>query len=492
MINPQSLLITAPEISVAIVGLVCLVAAAACGPRITRHIGILCIASFIFAGFLLYYPHRLARLMYGVLPLYAFGTQFVDDSFARFAKAIILGASSLSILLSWSYFEKDGDQRPEYPVLILFATLGMMLMASAHDMLSLYVSLELQSLSLYILATFRRDEKKSSEAGLKYFVLGALSSGILLYGISLIYGFAGTTDFTSLSISLPKQAGHNYGAIIGMVFVCAALAFKVSGVPFHMWAPDVYEGAPTPVTAFFATAPKFAALILFTRFLLEPMNSLTGQWHQIIVFISIASMLWGAFAGLVQPNLKRLLAYSSIANVGYLLIGIIVGGKSGVQALLIYFFIYALNTLGVFAVILCLQRGGKSLEAVSDLSGLSRTNPLIALAMTVLMFSMAGVPPLAGFFGKYFVFLSAVDAGLVPLAVIGVLSSVVTAYYYLRIIKVMYFDESLGALDQLPDWGVKSVLGLSSLAMIGITIMPSPLVDQALKAASKAAHGFLF
>jgi len=488
MIDTQSITVAMSEIQVGVVGLVSLIAAAVCGTRVTRHIGGLAIAVFALAGFTLFYPERLSHLLNGALPVFAFGTQFVDDGFARFTKAVILAASALSILLSWSYFEKDGEQRPEYPTLIIFATLGMMLMVSASDMLSLYVGLELQSLCLYVLAAFKRDDRKSNEAGLKYFVLGALSSGILLYGISLIYGFAGTTDFVSIAINLRHAGGPpNPGVIVGMVFVCAALAFKISGVPFHMWAPDVYEGAPTPVTAFFAAAPKLAALALFTRFLLEPMVSLSSQWHQILVFIAIASMLWGAFAGLVQSNLKRLLAYSSIANVGFLLVGIVVGGKSGVQALLIYFTIYALNTLGAFAVILCLRRGGKSLEAVTDLSGLSKTNPVVALAMTVLMFSMAGVPPLAGFFGKYFIFLSAVDAGLTPLAIIGVLSSVVTAYYYLRIIKVMYFDEPVAALDPLPDWGVKSVLGLSSLAMIGITILPSGLVNQALK----AARGFL-
>ena len=368
-------------------------------------------------------------------------------------------------------------------MLVLLATLGMMLMVSASDLLALYVGLELQSLSLYVLAAFKRDDARSSEAGLKYFVLGALSSGILLYGISLLYGFAGTTDFVSLAFSLRDQAPTHPGIVVGMVFVCAALAFKVSGVPFHMWAPDVYEGAPTPVTAFFASAPKLAALALLTRFLLEPMSGLTAQWHQVIVFISIASMLWGAFAGLAQTNVKRLLAYSSITTIGYLLVGLVVGGKSGVQAILIYFTIYALNTLGAFAVLLCLRRGGKAVEAITDFSGLSKTNPVIALAMTVLRFSLAGVPPLAGFFGKYFMFLAAVKAGLLPLAIIGVLSSVVAAFYYLRIIKVMYFDEPVGALDPLPDWGVKVVLGLSSLAMIGITLAPSPLIEGALRAA---------
>ena len=484
MIEPLSLLVMAPEIVVAVIGLVLVIVAAACGGRVTRQVGFLVIGAFALAGWLLFCPLRLSHLSKEPLTIYyAFGTQFIDDTFGRFVKAIILCASSLSILLSWSYFEKEGDEHPEYPVLILFATLGMMLMVSASDLLSLYVGLELQSLSLYVLAAFNRDDARSSEAGLKYFVLGSLSSGILLYGISLIYGFAGTTDFLALSSALRDQAHTHPGVIVGMVFICAALAFKISGVPFHMWAPDVYEGAPTPVTAFFASAPKLAALALFTRFLLEPMFGLTAQWHQVIVFISIASMLWGAFAGLVQTNLKRLLAYSSIANVGYLLVGLVVGGNSGVQAILIYFTIYALNTLGTFAVILCLRRGGKAVDGIADLSGLSKTNPIVALAMTVLMFSLAGVPPLAGFFGKYFMFLAAVKADLMPLVIIGVLSSVVTAFYYLRIIKVMYFDEPSGAIDPLPDWGVKAVFGASSLAMIGLTLVPAPLIEGALRAA---------
>jgi len=485
--NPQSLMITLPEIEVGVVGLVSLIAAAACGARVTRHIGILAILVFAAAAGTLFCPERLSHLLNGAMPVFAFNTQFVDDGFARFTKLIILASSALSLMLSWSYFEQDGHERPEYPVLIIFATLGMMLMVSASDMLSLYVGLELQSLSLYVLASFKRDDMRSSEAGLKYFVLGSLSSGILLYGISLIYGFAGTTDFVSLAYSLRDQAHVNPGIVVGMVFICAGLAFKISGVPFHMWTPDVYEGAPTPVSAFFAAGPKLAALALFTRFLLEPMVGLSAQWHQIIIFIAVASMLWGAFAGLVQSNLKRLLAYSSIANIGYLLVGIAAGGKAGVQALLIYFVIYGLSVLGAFAVILCLRRNGKQVEGIDELSGLSKTNPFITLAMTVIMFSLAGVPPLAGFFAKYFIFLAAVDSGLLPLAVIGVVSSVVTAYYYLRIIKLMYFDEAIGHIDPLPDWGVKSVLGISALAMMCITLMPNPLIDSALK----AAKGFL-
>ena len=487
MINLQSLLVTLPEIQVAIVGLVCLVAAAACGARVTRHIGGLAIAVFVLAGASLFCSERLSSLLNGVMPVFAFGTQFIDDGFARFVKVLILAFSSLSILLSWSYFEKENAQRPEYPVLIIFATLGMMLMVSASDFLSLYVGLELQSLSLYVMAAFKRDDAKSSEAGLKYFVLGALSSGLLLYGISLLYGFSGTTDFVNIAYMLRDQAHVSPGIIVGMVFVCAALAFKISGVPFHMWAPDVYEGAPTPVTAFFSAAPKLAALALFTRFLLYPMYGLTAQWHQIIIFISIASMLWGAFAGLAQTNLKRLLAYSSIANVGYLLVGLVVGDKAGIQAMLIYFTIYALNTLGVFGVILCLRRNGKPVETLTDLAGLSKVNPFTTLAMTVLMFSMAGIPPVAGFFAKYFIFFAAVDAGMIPLTVIGVVSSVVTATYYLRVVKIMYIDEPISTFDSLPDWGVRSVVIIATLAMLGLTLDPSLLIDSA----ARAVRGFV-
>lgn len=489
MINAITPFIIASEIVVAVFGIVLLIAAAACGVRVTRHIGVLVIVAFAVAAALLFSDWRLGHLSETPLAVYyAFGTKFIDDTFARFVKAVVLGASALSILLSWSYFEKEGNEKPEYPVLVLFATLGMMLMVSASDLLSLYVGLELQSLSLYILAAFNRDDARSSEAGLKYFVLGALSSGLLLYGITLIYGFAGTTDFTSLSFALRGKGGANAGVVVGMIFVCAGLVFKVSGVPFHMWAPDVYEGAPTPVTAFFAAAPKLSALVLLMRFLLEPMSGLAAEWRQIIVFISVASMIWGAFAGLAQTNVKRLLAYSSIANVGYLLIGLLVGGKEGVQAILIYFAIYALNTLGVFAVVLCLRKGGKAMENIGDMAGLSKTNPLVALAMAVLMFSLAGIPPLAGFFGKYFLFLAAVKADLVPLAVVGVLSSVVTAFYYLRLIKLMYFDEAKEAIDPLPDWGVRTVFGFASVAMIAFAFIPAPLVDGAF-AASKGFFG---
>ncbi|MDD3370907.1 MAG: NADH-quinone oxidoreductase subunit NuoN [Alphaproteobacteria bacterium] len=481
MIDLQDFMVTLPVIEVALIALASLVAAAVWGEKAVRALGGVAIGAFLLALATMYCPVRFETFVDGTMPVLAFGSHFIDDGFARFAKTIILIASSLSVLLSWDYFEKEGHARAEYPVLILFVTLGMMLMVSASDLLSLYVGLELQSLSLYVLAAFNRDDSRSTEAGLKYFVLGSLSSGVLLYGASLIYGFAGATDFASLSALLRETS--NPGVAIGMAFVGAGLVFKLAGVPFHMWAPDVYDGAPTPVTAFFATAPKLAALALLTRFVLSPMDGLSAQWHQAVMFVAVASMLWGAFAGLAQTRLKRLLAYSSIANVGYLLVGLLAGGEGGVQAILIYFAIYALNTLGIFALVLCLRREGRAVDSIDDLSGLSKTHPLAALAMAVLMFSIAGIPPLAGFFGKYVVFLAAVKTGFVPVAVIGVLSSVVAAFFYLRIVKVMYFDEPLLALDPLPGWGVRFVLGFSSVAMVALAVLPEPLIQGAVRAA---------
>jgi len=473
-------MITLPEITLAILSMILLVVGAIFGDRVARHIGVLAIGGLLLTGGLLICPERLHFNHDGLLPTFAFGKMFVDDGLARFMKVLILFASALSIMLSWSYMEQEKLERFEYPILILFATVGMMLMVSANNLLALYVGLELQSLALYVLAAFARDQVKSSEAGLKYFVLGALSSGLLLYGISLIYGYAGSTDFVSLSFALREMVPPPIGIIIGMVFICSALAFKVSAVPFHMWTPDVYEGAPTPVTAFFASAPKLAGLALLTRLLLEPLNGMIHQWDQVIVFAAVASMALGSFAGLVQTNIKRLMAYSSIANIGYALVGIAVVNVAGIQALLIFLAIYYLNTLGVFSVILCLRRRGKMLEKITDLAGLGKSNPLLALTMVIFMFSMAGVPPLAGFFGKYFIFLSAVKAHMVPLAIVGMLTSVVAAFYYLRIIKIMYFDEPLEALDPLPDYGVKIVLAITSLFMIVFTIFPNLLIKDAL------------
>lgn len=488
MDNPHSLMIVLPEVTLAVFGLLLLMVGLMNRTNVALVTGILTLLGFVVTAAVIYAPERLHFLAGGgQLSSFAFGSMFVDDGFARFVKILLLASSGFSVLLSYSYLDQTKLLKPEYPVLILFATLGMMLMVSASDMLSLYVGLELQSLALYVLAAFNRENAKSSEAGLKYFVLGALASGLLLYGISLIYGFAGTTDFVKLAFVF--QTSHaSLGIIFGMVFVAAALAFKVSAVPFHMWTPDVYEGAPTPVTAFFSAAPKIAALALFARVLYEPLMALSPQWDQLMVVAAVASMLIGSFAGLAQKNLKRLMAYSSIANVGYALTGLAVVSKSGLQALLIYLAVYFLNTLGTFGVILCLRRQGKPAEELSDLSGLSKTNPMLALAMTLFMFSLAGVPPLAGFFGKYFVFLAAVSAHMVPLAIIGVLTSVVSAFYYLRIIKVMYFDECTAPIDPSPDFGVKLTVGLAAIYMIVFTIFPSPIIDGARSAVSSLIH----
>jgi NADH-quinone oxidoreductase subunit N len=482
MDNLHSLMILLPEVTLIIFGLVLLLFGLVNRTNTPLVTGILSLIAFATTAAVVVCPERLHFSVSPGLPSFAFGGMFVDDGMARFAKLLLLASSGFSVLMSYSYLKQTKLLKAEYPVLIIFATVGMMLMVSASDMLSLYVGLELQSLALYVLAAFQRDNAKSSEAGLKYFVLGALSSGLLLYGISLVYGFSGTTDFVNLALELRDAPPHTLGIVIGMVFICAALAFKVSAVPFHMWTPDVYEGAPTPVTAFFSAAPKIAALVLFARVLREPLIGESADWDQVMVFAAVASMLLGSFAGLAQKNLKRLMAYSSIANVGYALTGLAVLSKSGLQAMLIYLAVYFLNTLGAFGVILCLRRQGKPVEQLSDLAGLSKTNPLLAMAMTIFMFSLAGVPPLAGFFGKYFVFLAAVQANMVPLAVIGVLTSVVAAFYYLRIIKLMYFDEAATPIDALPDFGVKATVTLAAVYMLAFTIWPQPIVDGALHA----------
>lgn len=487
MDNLHSLMIALPEVTLAIFGLLLLMVGLVDRANVALVTGVLTLLAFVVTGGVVVCPERLHFLLAdGAMPNFAFGSMFVDDGLARFVKLLLLASSGFSLLMSYSYLDHARLAKPEYPVLVLFATVGMMLMVSAADMLSLYVGLELQSLALYVLAAFNRDNAKSSEAGLKYFVLGALASGLLLYGMSLVYGYAGTTDFVKLAFVL-RDAHGNLGIVFGMVFICAALAFKVSAVPFHMWTPDVYEGAPTPVTAFFSAGPKIAALALFLRVLFEPLGALSHQWQQVMVFAAVASMLVGSFAGLAQKNLKRLMAYSSIANVGYALTGLAVLSKGGLQALLIYLAVYFLNTLGVFGVILCLRRQGKPVEELTDLSGISKTNPMLALAMSLFMFSLAGVPPLAGFFGKYFIFLGAVGADMTWLAIIGVLTSVIAAFYYLRIVKVMYFDETVAPIDPLPDAGVRLTVALASVYMIVFTIFPSPVID----AARNAVNSFI-
>jgi NADH-quinone oxidoreductase subunit N len=412
--------------------------------------------------------------------LVTFGGSFVVDDFARFLKILALIGSAAAIAMSLDYVQRERQQRFEYSVLILLSTLGMMMLISAADLIALYLGLELMSLPLYVVAASHRDQLRSTEAGLKYFVLGALSSGMLLYGASLIYGFTGTVTFTGIA----QAATHGgIGLIFGIVFLFAGFCFKVSAVPFHMWTPDVYEGAPTPVTAFFAAAPKVAGIAMFVRAAVVAFPGITTQWQQIIVFVSIASMLLGAFAAIGQRNIKRLMAYSSIGHMGYALIGLAAGTAEGVQGVLLYMAIYITMTLGVFAVILAMRRSTGMVESIDQLSGLARTHPTMAFLLAMLLFSMAGVPPLAGFFAKFYVFLAAIKGGFYVLAVIGVLASVVGAYYYLTIVKVMYFDEAVEGFYPMPV-ELKVVLAICGLFNILFFLYPGPLVG----AASAAAH----
>jgi NADH-quinone oxidoreductase subunit N len=371
----------------------------------------------------------------------------------------------------------------EYAVLLLLAVLGMLLMISAGDLISLYLGVELQSLALYVVAAIARDSVRSSEAGLKYFVLGSLSSGMLLYGASLIYGFTGSTDFSVIaSIAQAQPAAQSVGLTIGLVFLLVGLAFKISAVPFHMWTPDVYEGAPTPVTAFFAAAPKLAAMALLMRVLLSAFPDVAPQWQQIIVFLSIASMLLGAFAAIGQTNIKRLMAYSSIGHIGYALIGLATNSEAGTQAVLVYLAIYLFMTIGAFACILSMREKLGMTEEIDALSGLAKTNLPMAFVLAMILFSMAGVPPLAGFFAKFYVFAAAIKAGLYALAVIGVLASVVAAYYYLRVVKIMFFDDAKQAF--LPvDRGAGLIMTIAGLFVLLFVLVPAPLVDAALVAA---------
>ncbi len=375
--------------------------------------------------------------LFGVETTVFSGTLAVDG-FGGFAKLLIYAASFICIMIAPRFF--SGGMRAEYPTLILFSTLGMGIMASSRDLMTLYVGLELQSLAAYVLASFMRTDERSSEAGLKYFVLGALASGMLLYGISLLYGFTGTTDFAGIANVLGGEL--NIGLIFGIVFVLAGLGFKISAVPFHMWTPDVYEGAPTPVTTFFATAPKVSAMALNTRVVIDAMGPAVGAWQQIIIFLSLASIILGAVGAIGQKNIKRLLAYSSINNVGFMLLGLAAGTQQGVESVLTYLLVYMLTTLGAFLVVLQLRDAdGNQVESIPALAGLSQRRPGLAAAMAVFMYSLAGIPPLFGFWPKYLVFEAAVNANLAPLAVAGIVASVIGAYYYIAIIKIMYFDD---------------------------------------------------
>ena len=411
--------------------------------------------------------------------LVSFGGSFVVDDFARFLKLLTLTGSAAAILMSLEYLTREKQRIFEYSILILLSTVGMLMLISAADLIALYLGLELMSLALYVLAASNRDSVRSTEAGLKYFVLGALSSGMLLYGCSLIYGFTGTVSFAGIA----QNAGQGgIGLVFGLVFLFAGMCFKVSAVPFHMWTPDVYEGAPTPITAFFAAAPKVAAIAMFVRAAIVAFPGIAVQWQQIVVFVAIASMALGAFAAIGQRNIKRLMAYSSIGHMGFALIGLAAGTQEGVQGVLIYMAIYVAMTLGTFAVILSMRRGDSAVEEIADLAGLARTHPGMAFFLGMLLFSLAGIPPLAGFFAKFYVFLAAIKAGLYTLAVLGVLASVVGAYYYLTIVKIMYFDEPAPKFRPMPA-ELKLVLGVTGLFNLFFFVYPAPLLNAATAAA---------
>ncbi|MGH1417406.1 MAG: NADH-quinone oxidoreductase subunit NuoN [Hyphomicrobiaceae bacterium] len=436
-----------------------------------EFVGGLAVGLLVLAGAVIYtQPNATVSL---------FDEAFLVDRFARFMKLLVIIGSIGALLLSFSYLRQTGALRFEYAVLVLLSTVGMMMMISANGLISLYVGLELQSLALYVLAAFRRDSVRSSEAGLKYFVLGALSSGMLLYGSSLIYGFTGSTSFPVIATVATSTDGVlNIGLIFGLVFLLVGLAFKIAAVPFHMWSPDVYEGAPTPVTAFFAAATKMAAMALLIRVLASAFPNAADQWQQIIVFVAIASMLLGSFAAIGQTNIKRLMAYSSIAHVGFALVGLAANSQEGARGILIYLVIYLVMTLGAFACIIAMRRKDEMIEDINELSGLARTNLPMAVIFAMLMFSLAGIPPLAGFFAKFYVFAAAVKAGLWPLAIIGVLASVVGAFYYLRIVKLMFFDEAREKFLALETY-TKVVMYGAAIFVVGFVLWPGPLVEAA-------------
>ncbi len=415
----------------------------------------------------------------------AFGGMLVVDGFGRFMKAIILVAAGFSL----AFLPETGKKtKPEYSVLILFATLGMMLMVSAHHLIALYVGLELQNLALYVLAAFRRDDTRASEAGVKYFTLGALSSCVLLFGLSFLYGFSGSAGYTEIAAYFGSGAPITAGLAVGIAFVVAGLAFKIAAAPFHMWAPDVYEGAPTSVTAFLAAAPKVAALALLARLLMEPLAGAVEVWRPLLMVVAVASMLLGAFAGLAQSNLKRLMAYSGIINIGTLLIGLVAFGPKGVEGMLVYLAVYVPGVLAVFGVSMALRRKGEAVEEIADLAGLSKTHPALALAMGAALFSLAGIPPFAGFFGKYLVFLAAVKGEMMALAFLGIIASVVAAGYYLRIVKIMYFDPPRGeTLQKAGEKEAGFVVALTALAVTLFVLIPAPLMN----AAQTVAESFM-
>ena len=461
-----------PEILLAAMSLALVLIGAFRGDGAKKLIDLLAIIALVIAGFLLLdqSPGRVST----------FNDAFVVDTFARVMKVLTIIGAIAAIVMSQRFLVEEKIARFEYTILILLSTIGMMMMCSANELISLYLGVELQSLALYVIAAMHRDNEKSAEAGLKYFVLGALSSGMLLYGMSLVYGFTGSVTFPAIAKAVAGQGGT--GVVFGLVFIIAGLVFKMSVVPFHMWTPDVYEGAPTPVASFFATAPKMAAVAMTVRILIDGFLPVLKDWQPIIAFAAIASMGLGAFAAIGQSNIKRLMAYSSIGNMGYALVGLAAGSIAGVEGIVIFMAIYLVMTLGVFAVILAMQTGGKRVEQIGDLAGAARTSPGLAFVMAALLFSLIGIPPLAGFFGKFYVFAAAIEAKLFALAVIGIVASVVSAFYYLRIIKVMYFDEPAPALAPAT-LELKTVMWLSAGFVILFAIIAGPLKSIAAAAA---------
>jgi NADH-quinone oxidoreductase subunit N len=465
-----------PEIVLSVIGLAILVFGV-----LRKHDSTFLCTMFTLGGFLIAGLLVLTRT-YG----FGFHGQFVKDSFSSFNQILILSGAAIATILALDWNKEQGIARFEFPVLMLFCTVGMMIMAAASNLMTLYLGLELMSLALYVLAGFARDELRSSEAALKYFVLSGLASGLLLYGISLIYGFSGTMDLMELRDLLVQPSNASAGLVVGIVFVLVGLAFKVSAVPFHMWTPDVYEGSPTPVTVFFATAPKVAAMSLLLRVMGTSFASLVGAWQILVIIVSIASMVLGAFAAIGQANIKRLMAYSSISHMGYALIGLAVGTSAGVRGTLIYLVIYVFMTAGTFGCILAMRRKGRAVEQISDLAGLASNDPALAMAMAVFMFSLAGIPLMSGFFAKLYIFLASVQAGLWTLAIIGVLTSVVSAFYYIRIVKVMYFDAPAERFDPRPV-SLSFVVAGTGLFTAFFFLFPAPVVS-----AAQAAAGVLF
>lgn len=460
----SSLALVLPEIALAVGAMVLLMVGSFSGERANSTVTGLAVALLVAViAWILVFPTDGD----------AFGGAFVNDSFGRYMKLLTLVGSAVTLVMSVGFARAERFDKFEYPVLILLATVGMMLMVSANDMLTLYLGLELSSLALYVVAAINRDSVRATEAGLKYFVLGSLASGMLLYGVTLVYGFTGQTGFEGIANAL-AGGERQLGLVFGLVFILAGLAFKISAVPFHMWTPDVYEGAPTPVTAFFAAAPKVAAMALMVRVTMETFRPIAADWQQIIVFVSIASMLLGSFAAIGQRNFKRLMAYSSIGHVGFALVGLVANTEAGVRGVALYMLIYMVMTLGTFAFILAMRRNDKNVEMIDDVAGLVSTNPVMATILTALLFSLAGLPFLGGFFAKWYVFLAAMQAGFVTLSVIGVLASVVSAFYYLRIIKIMWFDESAGGFQPMAG-ELRLVLGVSGFFITFYALFAGPV-----------------